>query len=301
MNDHDPARELLSRFREGPVPVESAPEQAIRTLQEAGVEFTRTNGKVHLEVLPNYAWPRIEYGLQAPCTVSVHQTLESTNDQARNAAKAGQRDHAIFAVEQTAGRGRRDRTWDSPPGGVWGSLVLTPQLPPHKSGLATFAAAVAVVDMARESGVSAEIKWPNDVQIANNGKVNKLAGVLTERGGGQESWLIIGFGINADIPAATLPTGATSLRVETGDAVDRAAVARSVLERVYDLVDDPSRTLSAWRDRTATLGQRVSVQTESESIVGEATDVTETGALIIDTGSRNRTVTTGDCRHLRSA
>lgn len=297
----DPAaRALLDRLHDGPVPAETVDEAALSRLQAAGVETRRDEDTVVLVGLPEYGWPAVAAGLAAPYDVELHDTLPSTNDRARELAVAGRAGVAVLAVEQTAGRGRRDRTWSSPPGGVWCSLALRPTVPPARRGVLPLVGAVAVTRSARELGVPATIKWPNDVLVGGR----KLAGVLTESGrtaDGDEPWLVLGMGVNADVPASALPPDATSLRQETGDQVDRAAVARAVLEAVATLADDPDGALAAWRALADTLGREVRVETDTGTVTGRATAVTETGALVVATGDGERTVTAGDCEHLRPA
>jgi BirA family biotin operon repressor/biotin-[acetyl-CoA-carboxylase] ligase len=114
------------------------------------------------------------------------------------------------------------------------------------------------------------------------------------------SWLVVGVGVNANVDAATLPEGATSLRAAVGD-VDRAAFVRDLLDRFHALVGDADAVLPAWRERALTLGRRVRVDTPGGAVVGDAVDVTDVGALVVRTADGVETVRAGDCDHLRPA
>ncbi|MFC7198968.1 biotin--[acetyl-CoA-carboxylase] ligase [Halospeciosus flavus] len=290
----------------------------VEALREAGFEIeSREDGYV-LVGIPEFGGEAVEYGLDAPFEVEFHETIGSTNDRARELAGEGAEDVVVLADEQTGGRGRLDREWSSPSGGVWASLVLRPSLPPARVSLLTLAAAVAVTDAAREAGVAAAIKWPNDVLVSDREESNepssarsaddsaerggrKLAGILTEMEGesNRVSWVVLGVGVNANVPAEALHEGATSLQDEFG-AVDRRRFVQRVLERFDELRESPDDVVPAWKERSATLGQRVRVETPGGAVVGEAVDVTDVGALVVQTDTGGREVVhAGDCEHLR--
>jgi BirA family biotin operon repressor/biotin-[acetyl-CoA-carboxylase] ligase len=145
----------------------------------------------------------------------------------------GLREGAVATCEeQLAGRGRRGRTWVCPPGGgVLCSLSLWPQTPAAELAPLSLVIAEAVCEALDER---AQVRWPNDVLVEGR----KLAGVLVELRDGQ---MIAGIGINANLEAGQLPgdarVPATSLQIEQGEQVDRAAVLADLLEaleRRYD-------------------------------------------------------------------
>lgn len=263
---------------------------------------SRENGYV-LVATPEYGGTAIEYGLDAPFSVEYHESIGSTNDRARELAVTGASDVVVLANEQTGGRGRLERPWASPPGGIWMSVVLRPDLPPARAPLLTLAAAVAVTRTAQDVGVDAEIKWPNDVLVpaptAERGGL-KLAGILTEMEGeaNRVNWLVVGMGINANIDPDLLDGEATSIREQAGD-VDRRSFVQTVLESFDDLRNAPDSIVPAWREHASTLGQRVRVETTGGSIEGDAVDVTEYGALVLETEDGETVVHAGDCEHLR--
>jgi BirA family biotin operon repressor/biotin-[acetyl-CoA-carboxylase] ligase len=307
---NDTRRTLLDALADGPA---TGPDLAdrldvsraavwkhVEALREEGFDVETGAEGYEVVGVPAYGAAAIAFGLDAPYDVEYHDSLPSTNDRARDLAAAEETDTLVVAGEQTGGRGRLDRAWASPPGGVWASLLFRPERPPAHVPLFTLAAAVAVADACREAGVEAAIKWPNDVVLA--GTERKLAGVLTEMEGEADrvSWLVVGIGANVDVDPDDLPPEATSVRDEGGDA-DRRRFCQRVVERFHDLRGDPGAVLPAWRDRSVTLGRRVRVETRSETIEGEAVDVRPPGALVVRTGDRERVVHAGDCEHLRPA
>jgi BirA family biotin operon repressor/biotin-[acetyl-CoA-carboxylase] ligase len=278
----------------------------VEALREEGVGIESTGEGYAVTDLPEFGGAAVEFGLDAPFAVEFHETIPSTNDRAREAAtEDGAADLAVVAAEQSAGKGRLDRAWSAPAGGIYCSLVLRPDRPPAHAPVYTLAAAVAVTRAAREAGVDAIIKWPNDVLVhddstARGGK--KLCGVLTEMEGEADrvAWLVVGIGVNANIAADDLPEGATSLLEERGEPVERRVFLQRVLEQFHELRNDPDSVLDAWREHATTLGQRVRVDTPGGKIVGDAVDVAFPGALLVETDdSERKRVTAGDCEHLR--
>ncbi|WP_396611962.1 biotin--[acetyl-CoA-carboxylase] ligase [Haloferax sp. S1W] len=337
----DTRRALLSALAEGPV---SGPELAdqldisraavwkhVESLREEGFVVESTpNGYVVADV-PEYGGPAIEYGLEADYDVEFHEVLASTNERARELAAEGASDIVVVARKQSASKGRKERVWTSPDGGVWMSVLIRPDEPPAFAPLYTLAMAVAVCDAAREAGVDASIKWPNDVIVseannrssgspesdgvivseannrssgaqASNHDYRKLCGILTEMEGEADrvSWLVIGPGINVNIDPEALPEEATSVAIESGP-VERRVFVQRVLERFDELHADLDSVLPAWRERADTLGRRVRVHTASGVIEGEAIDIEHPGTLVVRTDDGEKRVHAGDCEHLRPA
>lgn len=283
------------------------------------------------ESAPQSGLATVADGLEAPYAIEYHESIPSTNERARELASEGARDVVVLAGEQTRGRGRRGRGWSGPPGGIYASILFSPDRPAADAPLFTLAAAVAAVRACEAVGVDAAIKWPNDVvveldaadaadatgadaadstdaadadgrsQDVSGRGGRKLAGILTETESEADrlSWLVVGIGINANVDRESLPPGATSLRAELGADVDRGRVAREFLDGFADLVDDPDAVLPAWRERANTLGRRVRVETPGETIEGLAVDVARPGALVVETPTGRRTIHSGECTHLR--
>ncbi len=275
----------------------------VDALREEGFDIESTADGYAVTSVPAYGAAAIEFGLDAPYTVEYHERVDSTNTRAREVAGEGRRDVAVVADKQTGSRGRLDRAWSAPSGGVWCSVVCQPELPAAHIPLAALAAGVATVAACREAGVAAHLKWPNDVLVGESGARGgrKLAGILTEMEGEQDrvSWLIAGIGVNANIDAAELPEGATSLRDERGEDVDRRVFVQRLLESLDELLGSPESVLDRWRAYSSTLGQQVRVETTHRTIEGEAVDVQFPGALVVETAAGHEVVHAGDCEHLR--
>ncbi len=236
------------------------------------------------------------------------EEVGSTNDVARQLAEEGAAHGEVVVAEaQSAGRGRRGRAWSSPPGrNLYASVVLRPELPPTRAPELTLLASVALCQAVRQAGVSATIKWPNDVLV--RGK--KVAGVLTELGAelDQVQWIVLGFGVNVNAGPDDFPPEvreiATSLAIERGEAVPRALFAAATLTTLEEWLDrhaaegfGPVR--DAWRSMSDTLGREVRVTGAGEEIVGLATDIDEGGALLVRTATGLRHVYAGDVELLR--
>jgi BirA family biotin operon repressor/biotin-[acetyl-CoA-carboxylase] ligase len=268
----------------------------VEALREAGFSIESGSSGYRLLDVPDYGGPAIAFGLDAPFDIEYHDSLPSTNARARDLAANGETDTVVVANEQTGGRGRLDRAWRSPPGGVWLSVLCRPDVPPAHAPLLTLAAAVAVTETARKNGVDAGIKWPNDVLVGDG----KLAGILTEMEGEADrvAWIVVGIGIN--VHAEGLPEGATGLLAHT-EAIDRRAFVQRLLERFNALRNQPDTVLAAWREHTLTLGRRVRVETGDGTVVGVAREVEFPGTLVVETGNGPARVHAGDCEHLRPA
>ena len=139
--------------------------------------------------------------------LQVFDSLDSTNEEVRRQAEAGVTEGlAVLAKQQTAGRGRRGRVWDSPPGNLFLSLLLRPHSTPGQAATLSFLTAVALLEALDLAAVPGKLtcKWPNDVLV--NGA--KIAGILLESRTGPDGalgWVTVGIGVNlAWHPAETL-------------------------------------------------------------------------------------------------
>ena len=269
----------------------------VEALRDAGFEIESGDDGYRLLAIPDSGGPAVASGLGAPYRIEYPDAIGSTNDRARELATDGEHEVVVLADEQTGGRGRLEREWASPSGGIWCSIVIRPDWPAAAAPRATLAAAVAVTGALAEAGVDAGIKWPNDVLAADG---RKLAGILTEMEGEADRirWLVVGIGLNAAVDPDALPETAASV-VEYVDPVDRRRLTQGILERFAALVADPDGILPAWREHADTLGRRVGVDTPGGRVEGVAVDVVEPGALVLETDDGERTVHAGDCEHLR--
>lgn len=214
----------------------------------------------------------------------------STNDDARALAMAGAPHGAtVVARRQGSGRGRDGRSFLSPEGGLYMSVVVRPRAPPARWGLIPLAAGLAVVDAIAVHGFAARLKWPNDVLLDGR----KLGGILVESRLDADPFAIVGIGMN--VHAAPLPD-ATSLAAHGAppdDVLALARVVRDALLRTLDATaDEPARLLQRIRLACATLGRDVTW----EGGAGRAADLDEDGALVVAQDGRRVRVLAGDVR-----
>jgi BirA family transcriptional regulator, biotin operon repressor / biotin---[acetyl-CoA-carboxylase] ligase len=219
-----------------------------------------------------------------------HDRVESTQDIAREAARAGAGEGlAVVAGQQMAGKGRAGRSWWSPPaGGLYLSLLLRPDLPGDLVSWTTMTLALGAVEAIEQvCGLVVDIKWPNDIQVQRR----KLAGVLAEGAftGGRLDYVIAGIGLNVAIDFSAEPDLAgiaVSLDAAAGRPVDAVELLVALLERTeqhyLDLKVGHS-PLPAWQARLHTLGRPVMVRAaDGRTLQGVARAVLADGGLCID-------------------
>ena len=237
--------------------------------------------------------------LDARFDVRRHATLPSTMDAALALAHHGAR-HGVVIVadEQTAGRGRRGATWQSPAGaGLYLSFIARPRDLTAMS-LVTLAAGVAVREaIVRSTGLTADLKWPNDVIVGRR----KLAGILAEGVGigSPDAAVIIGAGVN--LQPAAYPTDvasrATSIEGELGRPIDREALFAAILAALWDrlaaLEQKPGDILQAWRAASPNAnGTRV----EWDGNHGVTAGIDDSGALLVTTNTGIERIIAGELR-----
>jgi BirA family biotin operon repressor/biotin-[acetyl-CoA-carboxylase] ligase len=220
-------------------------------------------------------------------------TCASTNDEVAARALAGAKEGLVVAAgEQTAGRGRRGRSWHSPEGeNLYFSMLLRPALPAQLAAPVTLLAGAALATSLATLGFRPRLKWPNDVLMDTTQGPRKVAGILSEMSSeaGRVRHLVVGIGINVNAQAFPddLSTRATSLRLVRGQRVDRgevlAAFARA-FEPIYDnfVAHGPSAALALWT-RHAMLGQVCAIERNGQRLEGVAEAVDESGALLVKT------------------
>jgi BirA family biotin operon repressor/biotin-[acetyl-CoA-carboxylase] ligase len=210
----------------------------------------------------------------------------STMDVARDAATHGAVDGTVVATdEQTSGRGRLGRSWVNPPAVNLASTMIlrAPRTVVRWIAMMTPLSIVRAVD--EVTGLRADIKWPNDVQIAGK----KLAGILieTDFSNEDEPLVLVGVGINVNFDPrehADIRDIATSLREETGHEVEREALLAACMlqfEGLYESAKSGVSPFDAWRELLVTLGQHVHASWPGGEARGLAEGVDEDGALLV--------------------
>ena len=239
------------------------------------------------------------------------ETIGSTNDVAATLAGSASGEGAVVIADaQTSGRGRRGRSWFSPPAaGLYVSVVLSPVkarvMPERATALLTLAAGVALAEaVERMTGLRPAIKWPNDLLVERR----KLAGILAE-GVALPSTaalqaVVLGFGINVMSAAypPELASRVTSLESELGRSVDRAAVCAESLAALATRYDDLlegryDAILDDWRLRAfGSRGAKVEWDTPSGVRTGITEGIDGMGALLVRTGDTLERLVAGEVR-----
>ena len=244
-------------------------------------------------------------GKKIGCRLHYEETVDSTNRVAVELAQGGAPEGTVvLADHQTAGRGRLQRSWQSPPGcNLYLSVILRPAIPPHDAAQITLLAGVAVAEAI--SAVCPErvgIKWPNDLLVGGR----KVCGILTEAkmAMGRIDSVIVGVGLNVNIDSADFDPAhretATSLREETGRDHSREDLLFLLCERFeqwYEIFQHEgfAPVKDSWLARTAMAGKRLRVLFRDEVREGVFAGIDRDGALLIaDEQGAVRRVNAGD-------
>jgi len=221
--------------------------------------------------------------------------VTSTNDVARRFANRDETGILVVtAREQSAGRGRRDRSWLSSPGlGIYFSVVVYPDLPaPYHNLLSLWPAVAAAMAMRELTGAPVQVKWPNDLELDGA----KLGGVLVETvcAGSRIRQAIIGMGLNLCHTREQFPpelrSRCTSLRIYTGSIPDPDAVLNIVLAQLERLAPAGKKpdswsadTVRQWRGLCSHLGSRVEIEDDGERFTGTFIGLSPDGGARIRT------------------
>jgi len=217
--------------------------------------------------------------------VIYYPTLTSTMEVAKREAQQGAAEGTVVvAGEQTAGKGRKNRTWLSPRGSIALSVILHPSVAylPYLIMLASLAVTHSIVAV---TGLQPQLKWPNDVLV--NGK--KVSGILIESSlrGNIVDYAIIGIGVNVNLRLSDFPEirlTATSLSDELGREVSQLEMIRQLLieiERRYLALPAGEPIYQEWRDNMVTLGKKVRVKSGKTTYQGIAESVDRDGSLLL--------------------
>lgn len=204
----------------------------------------------------------------------------------------------ILAGRQLSGKGRGDRRWESPKGGLFLSWLAS-GLESETIARLPLLAAVAAHSAITEIGVEdARIKWPNDILVDGS----KLAGIIISARHGEPTWVTVGLGVNLHIAPdlddahATPPTSVAE-HLDRGDADTwRLELARSFVRNLNAFIRDPMRAIEAWRKHLVQVpGEALRVRLASGEVVdGTLVEITAEGYLRIEQGDGDRIITSGD-------
>jgi BirA family biotin operon repressor/biotin-[acetyl-CoA-carboxylase] ligase len=226
-------------------------------------------------------------------------TVGSTQELARELARAGAAEGTVvLAGRQTAGRGRLGRSWISPRGGLYLTVILRPPTR-HLKALVIIAALAVARAVERLTGLQTSLKWPNDVLVAGR----KVSGILSESElvGEGVSYVLVGIGVNVNSDMAGYGEAAplaTSVMTELGREVPREALAAGILnefEALYLAAQAGEPIDQEWRARLGMLGKEVRVRFGEQVEEGLAEDVDRDGSLILRRADGSRvTIAAGD-------
>jgi len=238
---------------------------------------------------------------------AVHVVTEtgSTNDDLAEAARRGAPEGTVLVAEtQTAGRGRLDRSWTSPPrAGLLFSVLLRPAAPAHRRTWIPLLTGLAVQQaVARLGAVETRLKWPNDLLLGTDpDELGKAGGILAQAAGDA---VVVGIGLNVSTRRAELPAGAVSLATEGAECSDRDPLLRAVLrtlgDRYADWSRDPDVLRPAYEAVCDTIGRAVRVQLpDGGALAGTATGLDPSGRLVVRTDDGDVPVSAGDVTSVR--
>ncbi|AJA91944.1 biotin--[acetyl-CoA-carboxylase] ligase [Candidatus Nitrosopelagicus brevis] len=235
------------------------------------------------------------------------EEIDSTQNFAQNiAADKKENGTIIIAEKQTSGRGRLDRKWTSPKGGIWFSLIIHPKFDVSSSTLIPILSAVALSKSIKSVlDIETEVKWPNDITM--NGK--KVAGVLVDASFQTNSidYLILGIGINFDIDAKKLEKrltktpnfyGIDSLRGKENKTPPKTLLKEFLLQFEKNLFQldkgEKSTIVKEWTKRAAGIGKKITINTSNGKISGISQGIDNDGALKIKTKNETKKIYVGD-------
>jgi len=232
-------------------------------------------------------------------------TIDSTQNFAIELAKRPHENGSlVIADRQTQGRGRLNRKWVSPKGGVWMSILLRPNFEPSYTSLFPMATSLALaVSIEKTLKIKTELKWPNDVTI----KGNKVAGILIDASveSNKIDYLIIGIGINFKINPGTISKSIKQKKYGIATLVSKDQGTRPAelvqqflleLEKTYNniLTGNVGTIRKEWIKRSSTIGKNVTITTITGTLKGKVTGIDKTGALILSRNGIVQHVLAGD-------
>ncbi len=285
----------------------------INSLRELGYRIEGHHSKGYrLDLSPDipYPWEIYQEGDSIWKNIIYYRRIQSTNTEANILASQGApHGTVIIAEEQTGGRGRVGRIWESPSrGNIYISLILRPHIPPYLSPQFTLAAGVGVARTVEEiTGVKPELKWPNDLLLDKK----KFCGILTELNSETDrvNYIIVGIGINLNSDLRDYPEylrgEITTLKVATSKEYNRN---RFIMRLLYNLqsmfVALTEKGFTAikkrWEEYFCMKDEIVIISSQREKLKGRAIGIDNSGAFLLrlENGSIKR-VLSGDVTRLR--
>lgn len=259
--------------------IEASPQQ--------GYILRGTPGHLHQDDLHSRLLPDRVIGRE----IRVYQCTNSTNDLIDKLARDGVAEGmVVFAEQQSQGRGRMGRRWESPPGtGLWFSVLLRPNLQPQSVTQLTVLSAVAVARaIERETGLQPEIKWPNDIVFG----LKKAAGILLELRAELDRvrHVVLGIGVNLNQRTEDWPPPLRDIAVSLAELVEKPIDRPALAARLLIELDAAYRQVRGgnfqgirdeWLRRCSTLGRDLTIRIGNRVLQGRAESLDDEGALLV--------------------
>lgn len=246
----------------------------------------------------------MEHKVQLPpgMSLAAYTSLPSTNNEAKRLAseEQGSDGTIVWSVEQTAGKGRKNRQWVSPPGNLYSSVILRPAVTLENAAQASFLPALAVASFLAASISKHDIafKWPNDVLLSGK----KVCGILLDSGSWEnldQKWLVLGCGINLAHSPSETRFPATSIQEHAGVMSDVEEALESYAAHLYYWVQRWTREgfqpiRQAWLEKATGLDTVINVDLGERRVKGIFKGLNSHGALELETENGVRTIGAGD-------
>jgi BirA family transcriptional regulator, biotin operon repressor / biotin---[acetyl-CoA-carboxylase] ligase len=225
-------------------------------------------------------------------SIFLFNELDSTQDYAMTLPKSESLHGTIvIAKKQDMGKGRIGRTWISPEGGLWMSIIFRPNFSVDNIIFIQFIGALAVANAIREiTKIDCKLKWPNDVLINEK----KVCGILVDVNlENENNKIVMGIGLNANIDSSLINNflndgniKATTLKEECGNDIDLLFLIKSILEKLEHYYNALSRgktleIIDSWKEKSDMFGKRAIVYDGNEKLIGHVIDIDQNGGLVM--------------------
>lgn len=282
--------------------------KAINQLKQAGYEIEAVQNRgYHIvstpDILSENELRSIRKTQWLGSRIYYESEMDSTNTRAMQLAEQGAPHGTLVVTDhQLNGRGRRGRTWETPPGSAIAmTILLRPKINPNNASMLTLVAAIAVArGIEDESGLKVGIKWPNDIIINRK----KVSGILTEMSAQTDyvNHIVVGIGINVHVEEfpEEISEIATSIYLEVGVKINRAALIERICEyfeayfELFLRTEDLSGIAKQYDAYMVNRNQPVKVLDAKDPFEGTARGITTKGELLVDTWETRRLVSSGE-------
>ena len=282
----------------------------IKSLKEIGYEIKSVKNKGYkLLKTPDILIPEeIKHNLNTKVIgkeIKYFKKVDSTNKTVKEYLKNNISEGTIFVSDiQIKGRGRKNRKWESPKGGLWFSVILYPNITPDKAMFVTMTCSVAIAESIYEiCKIKPVIKWPNDLLLDNK----KVCGILTELDAEIDrlNYIIIGIGINVNNETKdALKNIAISLKEKTNKNISRVILLKNLLEKLdyyYDFLrnNKTNEIKKKWLDYSNIINKKISIIQEKEEFIGIVRDIGDNGCLKVEVDDEIKEIISGDIKYYK--